>query len=40
MEENKAGMSDAEIAALVEKITGELCEMALLLASMLGDFER
>ena len=35
MEENKAGMSDVEIAALVEKIIYEICELTILLSLMI-----
>lgn len=41
MEENKkVGLSDREIVELIEKITGELCEMALLLALIIGDLQK
>lgn len=41
MEENKkVGLSDEELAKLIVKITDELCEMALLLALIVGDLDR
>jgi len=39
MEENKK-IADEEIVRLVAKITEELCEMALLLALIVGDMEQ
>jgi hypothetical protein len=41
MEKNKkTALSDAEIAELVAKIADELCEMAVLLALIVGDLDR